>query len=192
MTTAVMTWDDVAELLAFCAVFDNRKGGKLDIEAWLGVATDQRWPADVVRRIAREHYGSGRDRPRLDPATVTDRLRDLRGKAAESFDAPPIPDGLPNREYPAWLRAQLAEHCDALLERWAATGDEPSRSLPVEPQQLRTVEQLAGAAPAELQPGLRSAWERIKARRPRLDPDRREHALRELRELEARGKGRAS
>jgi hypothetical protein len=159
-----MTWDDVAELLAFCAVYDRRKGDKLDINAWLMVATDHRWTRDLAFRVAREHYGAGADRPRLEPAAITDRIRHMRGRAAESFEAPRIPDDLSNRDYPAWLRAQLAAHCDAVLGRWAATGEEPPNALPPAPVVVGTRRELEAATPPPyrpvIAPGLRNLYER--------------------------------
>jgi hypothetical protein len=176
----VITWDDIAELLAFAAVFDQRKADELDVKAWLAVAQAQRWARPAVQRIILEHYSAGAGRPRIDPATITDRLRTLRGRAAESFEAPRIPDGLPNREYPAWLRAQLAKHVDALVDRWATTGEEPPRSLPPTAPQVGSLPELVARAPEHARPALEHGVRQIAARRVRLDPDRRAEARAEL------------
>ena len=159
-----MTYDDIAELLAFCAVYDQRRGDDLDVKAWLMVATDHHWTRDVAFRVAREHYGSGADRSRLNPATITDRIRHMRGRAAESFDLPRIPDGLPAGDYPSWLRGQLAAHCDTVLHRWATSGDEPPRALPPAPVVVSTTRELEAATPpprrAAIVPGLRKLYDR--------------------------------
>lgn len=177
-----MTYDDVAELLAFCAVYDQRRGDDLDVKAWLMVATDHRWTRDTAFRVAREHYGAGAGRPRLDPATITDRLRSVRGQAAESFEAPRIPEDLPNHEYPAWLRRRLAAHCDAVLERWAATGEDPPRALPAAPAVVADLDQLITRAPIQHRRAISSGVKAIRERKVRLDPVRREQAHAELEE----------
>lgn len=125
----MITWDDIVDLLAFAAVFDQRKSGEIDVKAWLAVAQAQRWTQAAAQQAIAEHYSSGADKKRIDPATITDRIRKVRGQAAESFEAPRIPDGLPNHEYPTWLRRQLASHVDAITEKWATSGEEPSRSI---------------------------------------------------------------
>lgn len=175
-----ITWDDVAEILAFAAVFDQRKADELDIKAWLGVAQAQRWTSAAAQRVIAEHYSSGADRDRIDPATITDRLRALRNRAAESFEAPRIPDGLPNHEYPAWMRRQLAEHVDSVLGQWADTGEEPPRSLPPAPTVVRTLPELVAAAPPAVRPKLAAGAQRMQRRRVRLDPERRAAARAEL------------
>jgi hypothetical protein len=145
-----MAWDDVAELLALCAAYDNRIGDDLDIQAWLYVATDNDWDALTAIRVVREHYGHGDDRPRLNPAAVTDRIRKVRRQAAATFELPRIPDGISNADYPSWLRAQRDAHVDALVHQWAATGREPPAQLPAAPAanrlgQRRIAELTAGA-----------------------------------------------
>src|SRR2546425_12827983 len=108
----MITWNDITRLLAFAAVFDQRKADDLDIKAWLGVAQMQRWNPTAAQRVITEHYSCGADRPRIDPAQITDRLRQLRNRAAETFEPPRIPDDQPIREYLAWYRDQLDEHVD--------------------------------------------------------------------------------
>ncbi len=92
----MIEWDDMVDLVAFAASFDQRKVSEIDVKAWLMVAQQQRWdvPAAVVRVIA-EHYGSQADRPRINPAAITDRLREIRRKAADTFEAPVLPEALP-------------------------------------------------------------------------------------------------
>lgn len=145
-----MTFDQMADLLGFCAFHDKRKGDANDVNAWLVVANDFGWTYDVAFRVAREHYGSGADRPRLEAPAITDRIRAVRKRAAETFEYPRIPDDLPDAEYPAWLRAQLDAHVDALVHRWAATGEAPPVQLPPGPRpneigQRRIAELTAGA-----------------------------------------------
>lgn len=145
-----MTYDQVAELLAFCAVHDKRKGDDLDVKAWLMVAQDHGWTAEAAFRVAREHYGQGENRPRLEAPGITDRIRGVRKRAAESFEPPVIPAGLPAAEYPEWYRRQLAEHRDGLVREWGQTGREPSGQLPAGPPpnqlgQRRMAELTAGA-----------------------------------------------
>jgi hypothetical protein len=176
----VITFDDVADLVAFAAVFDQRKAGEIDVKAWLAVAQAQRWTREAAQRVILEHYSAGADRPRIDPARITDRLRTLRGRAAESFEALRIPDGLPNHEYPQWLRAQLRRHVDALVERWATTGDEPPRAIQQAPAQVRSLPDLVARAPEHARPALERGARQIAARRVRLDPDRRAEARAEL------------
>jgi hypothetical protein len=145
-----MTWDEVAELLAYCAAYDNRQGDDLDIQAWLDVATDNNWDALAAVRVTREHYGRDGDRPRLNPATITDRIRAVRKKAAETFEYPRIPEHVADADYPAWLRAQRDRHVDALVNAWAVDGVEPPVQLPPAPTpnqlgQRRIAELTAGA-----------------------------------------------
>jgi hypothetical protein len=145
-----MTYDEVAELLAFCAVHDLRMGDGLDVEAWLMAATDHGWTADASLRVARDHYGQGADRPRLEPRVITDRIRAIRKRAAETFEYPVIPDHISGAEYPAWLRAQRDAHTAALVHIWATDGPEPPVRVPSGPPpsplgQRRIAELTAGA-----------------------------------------------
>lgn len=145
-----MSKAEVALLLTFAAAHDQRTIGDADIEAWHLTATDHDWTAAAAQRVAREHYGQGSNRPRLDAPTVTDRIRAIRKKAAETFELPRIPDSLPNADYPKWLRSQLTDHCDQIVQRWAVTGEEPPAQLPPAPPpnrigQRRLAELTAGA-----------------------------------------------
>ena len=128
-----MTYDQVAELLAFCAVHDKRKGDDLDVQAWLMAAEDYGWTPASALRVAREHYGIGADRPRLEAPAITDRIRAIRKKAADTFELPRIPDHVSDAEYPAWLRRQRDAHVAALVHGWAETGQEPPVQLPAAP-----------------------------------------------------------
>lgn len=148
-----MTWNDVVELLALAAVYDQRRGDELDVKAWLLVAEDHRWLPAVAQRVVREHYGSGADRPRITPAAITDRIRALRARAAASFEPPVIPAELPVHDYPAWLRAQLSAHVDELLSRWATTGEEPPLAAAL-PRARAAPAELAAAAPDHLRPAI--------------------------------------
>jgi hypothetical protein len=161
----MITRQQAAILLTRCAANDQRSIGEADVEAWVEAAEDHRWTFDVAYRVIREHYSAGAGRPRIDPAQITDRIRALRGQAAESFEAPRIPDGLPNHEYPTWLRARLSRHVDALLERWAATGEDPRR--PGTPPRVLngSLRAVAAAAPAEVRSKITEGVERMLGRR---------------------------
>lgn len=162
----MISYNQVAELLAFAAVFDQRRADELDIRAWHQVATRQRWTASAAQRVIVEHYERGADRDRIDPATISDRLRAIRNRAAQTFDAPRIPDDLPNRDYPAWYRAQLAEHVDAALHHWGTTGDLPDPDALPAAEPIRTLGQLVAAAPPEHQQTLADATRRVTHRHP--------------------------
>lgn len=145
-----MTFDQVADLLAFCAFHDKRKADAHDVRAWLVVANDRGWTFDAAFRVAREHYGQGADRDRLEAPAITDRIRAVRNRAAETFEYPRIPEHITDAEYPGWFRAQKERHITALVDAWAATGDEPPNQLPAAPPpnrlgQRRIAELTAGA-----------------------------------------------
>lgn len=161
----MITRQQAAVLLARCAASDQRTIGEADVEAWVEAAEDHRWTFVAAKRVIREHYSAVAGRPRIDPARITDRIRVLRGQAAESFEAPRIPDGLPNREYPSWLRAQLARHIGALLERWAATGEEPARAISAGRAVAGSALGVAASAPADVRPAITAGVERMLTRR---------------------------
>lgn len=176
----MLTHNEAVRLLAFAAAYDQRTVGEFDIQAWQMASGPGRWTYEAAQRVIVEHYSAGADRPRITPAMVTDALRNVRGRAAESFEAPRIPEGLPNAEYPAWLRAQLAVHCDALLERWAATGEDPARALPPPPVVVSNLDELVTRAPIQHRRAIGAGLREIRTRRVQLDPVRREEAQREL------------
>lgn len=145
-----VTMAQAALLLAFSAAYDQRTIGDADVEAWYGAATDHRWTWNAARRVIREYYGEGADRPRLEAPAITDRIRAIRRKAAETFEDPRIPDDLSNSDYPAWLRGLRDAHCADFVYRWATTGEEPPAQLPPPPPpnqigQRRLAELTAGA-----------------------------------------------
>lgn len=164
-----ITWDDAAGLLAVAAVFDQRKGDELDVKAWLQVGQMQGWTFAAAERVILEHYSAGSDRPRIDPARITDRIKAIRSRAAESFEAPRIPDEISGAEYPAWFRAQLAAHVDRALAGWALSGEEP-RALPAAPAQTRSLPELIAAAPEHLRGEMTQAARKV-GRPPRRDRD---------------------
>lgn len=155
----MITRNDVVRLLALCAAADQRTVADEDVTLWQGIGQMQRWTADSARRVVIEHYGQGADRPRITPAAISDRLRKLRSAAAESFEAPRIPDGLPNVQYPGWLRAQLARHVDGAVERWAVDGAEPSRAVPL--AATGSLRELAAAAPDHVRAEIVAAARRL-------------------------------
>ena len=167
-----ITRNDVVRLLALAAGGDQRTVSAEDVTLWHQIARDQRWTFRAAQRVIVEHYSTGADKPRISPAAISDRLRVLRGRAAESFDAPAIPDQLPRQDYPRWLRRQLAGHVDEVLERWAETGGPIPEAKPIEaPARYGGLAELVAAAPAEhraeLTAGARSAG---RAPRPRSGP----------------------
>lgn len=112
-------WDEVKDLLKLCAVYDQRTVSVEDVQAWQLVARQTDWTPRAAQRIIVDHYATGHDRPRITPATISDGIRAARRRAVESFEAPRIPDALPTADYPAWFRAQLAEHVNRVLDDWA-------------------------------------------------------------------------
>lgn len=161
----MITRNDVVRLLALAAAYDQRTVGQEDVQAWLFVAQRERWTYLAAQAVIVEHYSRSTDRPRLTPAAVSDRLRVMRGRAAESFEAPRIPDGLANRDYPAWLRGQLAAHCDAILERWATTGEEPPRGIQPAHERITTTGELSASAPAEHRKAIAAGTRAMQRRR---------------------------
>lgn len=116
----MITRDDVIDLLKLCAVYDQRTVGEEDVKGWLLVAHHFRWSLPAATRVVVEHYAQGAGRPRITPAEITDGLRDVRRRAATSFEAPVIPAQITNAEYPRWYREQLSGHVDRVLARWVA------------------------------------------------------------------------
>lgn len=135
----MITWNETADLLKLCAVYDQRTVGEEDIKGWLLAAKLAGWTMPLAERIIVEHYATDSDRPRIDPARISDRIRDVRRRAACSFEAPRIPEGLDNdtRAYRDYYRAQLAGHIDGLLARWAA-GEELPPGVTYERRELQT------------------------------------------------------
>lgn len=155
---------EITKLLGLAAAYDQRTVGEADVEAWSAAGEVGRWNFAAARRAIVEHYARDADRPRITPAAVSDRLRALRGAAADSFEAPVIPADLPGPQYPTWYRAQLAEHIDNQLERWATTGQEPDRSLPAPRNQ--SLAELIASAPDHVRAELQAGADRIRDRRP--------------------------
>jgi hypothetical protein len=162
----VITRNDVVKLLALAAGADQRTVAEEDVMLWLAIAQQERWLPSCAQRAIIEHYSRGADRPRITPAAITDRLRALRGQAAESFEAPVIPESLSGRDYPAWYRSQLAAHIDLQLDRWANTGQEPDRSLPA-PSQNHSLAELVANAPAHVRAELAAGAQRMTRRTTR-------------------------
>jgi hypothetical protein len=161
----VIKKSEVTKLLGLAAAYDQRTVGEADVEAWSAAGEVGRWSFAAARRAIVEHYARDADRPRITPAAVSDRIRTLRGQAAESFEAPVIPPELNGADYPRWYRAQLAEHIDGQLDRWASTGQEPDRALPAAGNQ--SLADLIAAAPEHVRGELAASAERIRNRRPR-------------------------
>lgn len=124
-----ITSNDMIDFLSLMAAFDQRDNSADDVRAWLLVAELERWDRDAVKRIVLDHYRVGAEKPRLTPALVSDRHRELRRAAASTFEDPVIPPDLGGVTYPVWYRAQRDKHVAELLKRWAATGEEPRREI---------------------------------------------------------------
>jgi hypothetical protein len=157
--------NDVIRLLAMAAGGDQRTVGDDDADFWHAIALAEQWTFPAARRAVIEHYSRGANRPRITPAAITDRIRDLRRRAAESFELPRIPDDLPNHAYPAWLRTLQARHIDALLHHWATTGQEPPAHPQIAAATVRNVEELAAQAPQHAQRAITDGAARIDRRR---------------------------
>lgn len=162
----MIDWDDMVDLVALAGTYDQRKISELDVKAWFMSAQVEHWDGvPVVSRVIVEHYSRGADRPRISPAVISDRLRELRRKAADSFEDPKLPAELPDGQtYPQWYRDRMAEHVAQALAGWAATGQEP-RPAAVEPMGNRLPEILA-AAPDHLRPALEQAMTKTVRRQP--------------------------
>jgi hypothetical protein len=167
----VITWDDMSTLLGLMAVYDQRKGGDLDVDAWFAASEAQGWDdAEAVRRIIVEHYSrpiaEGERRQRLDPAAVSTRLREIHRKIMSSFVDPKIPAALPaGMTYPQWLRSQQQAHKREGVRVWAVTGEEPRPAATIEPMGNRLPEILA-AAPEHVRPEIEAGLRSMVRRKP--------------------------
>lgn len=161
-----ITRNDVIKLLALAAGADQRTVADEDILMWHAIAQQQNWVPTAAQRVIIDHYSRGADRPRITPATITDRLRSLRNQAAESFEAPVI-SAVQDVPYPEWYRAQLRAHVDAQLERWATTGQEPDRALPFTKPGPGALAELVASAPDHVRAELTAAAQRVTRRTTR-------------------------
>lgn len=164
--TSTISRNDVVRLLALAAASDQRTVGEEDIDLWLGVARMQRWTRETAAAAIVEHYSAGADRPRVTPAAITDRIRAIRRAAAQSFELPRIPDDLPPADYPRWLRAQRDRHVDALVHRWATTGELPPAATAAAAQLVAGAEQLAARAPERVRHEITAGVRTMLGRRP--------------------------
>lgn len=156
----MITRNQVVRLLALAAAADQRTTGQADVDLWSLVAVAERWSTETAARVIAEHAAAGGDRPRITPAAITARIRDIRRQAAATFELPVIPDHVSDTDYPRWLREQRDRHVSALLARWAETGDEPPLQLPAGPRpdplgQRRVAAITAGAFRSPDGPGKR-------------------------------------
>lgn len=153
------------DLLSLMTVYDQRVVGPEDVKGWLMIADLESWTFAATRQVIIEHYRSDAGRGRITPAHVTDRIRAVRRAAAETYTLPDIPPVMaPGMTWPEYLRSRRQEHVDACLERWAATGEEPTHPRPELPR-YRSMQELADAAPKEVRATMRDAARRI-GRRP--------------------------
>jgi len=122
-----MTVREVGRVLAIAAVYDSREISDVDIEVWADHADSDGWSVTAVERVIREHYATGADRPRITPAHVNDRLRRVRQRALEIFDAdrPVIADGETPGQHLARYRAERQTFANELVGLWASVGTDP-------------------------------------------------------------------
>lgn len=122
-----MTVREVGRVLAIAAVYDSREISDIDIEVWADHAEQDGWSASAVERVIREHYAIGADRRRITPAHVNDRLRWVRQRALEIFDAdrPVIADGETPGQHLARYRAEREMFANELVGLWASGGIDP-------------------------------------------------------------------
>lgn len=149
-TTPRLTQDDFQSIVDLVVAYTGREPDRTLVETWAAQASIGRWTYPEAARAIHLWASNREPRDFLEPADVTRTLRRLRRRAAETFELPRIPDGLANADYPTWHREQLAAHCDALMQRWAATGEDPPAHLPpsAPPNQIgqrRLAELTAGA-----------------------------------------------
>jgi hypothetical protein len=154
MSTTI-TYDDVVDLMSAASLNDYRTVGEREAELWLAIAVRERWTPAAAMNVVIEYASHGAHRPRITPAAISDALRAARRQAAQAFVPPVIPPGLPNSDYPAWYRRQLAEFVDAAVEAWAQGEDLPREAVGSGPPHL---------AISEAPPALRAEVERDLAR----------------------------
>ncbi len=194
----MMTPDEIIDLLSLAAVYDQRTGGKRDVQGWCLVAETERWTTASAQRVLIEHYSRGADRPRITPAAISDGIRAARHKAAASFIVPDIPEHITGRDYPTWYRTELHMHIDRRLDAWAA-GEPIPESTEALSSQVRAALTMGpdmGTCPVELREQFvrdmnRAGRERVREvpqrlpRQPAGDPDRRSVAYAEIAALSA-------
>jgi hypothetical protein len=149
-STSRLTQDDLQAIIDLVVAYTGREPDRTLVETWAAQAAIGRWT--YPHAACAIHLWASNREPRdfLDPADVTRAIRAVRRKAAATFELPRIPEGLPNADYPAWLRARRDEHVSALVDAWAATGEEPPVQIPAGPPpnqigQRRLAELTAGA-----------------------------------------------
>lgn len=132
----MITRDDAVDLLKLAAAYDQRTVGDEDITAWMLAGRIGRWTKPLGVRVIAEHYATDSERPRIDPRRITDAIKAVRRRAAESFDAPRIPEGLGGLAYVRWYRGELDAHVAILLGRWADGEDIPAGIPAAQREQL--------------------------------------------------------
>lgn len=145
-----LTQDDFQAIIDLVVAYTGREPDKTLVETWAAQAAIGKWTYPEASTAIHLWMSERTPRDFLEPSDITRKLRDVRRKAAATFEPPRIPDGLANADYPAWHRQQLASHCDRLVQRWAVTGEEPPVQLPPGPPanqigQRRVAELTAGA-----------------------------------------------
>lgn len=168
----MITKSEIAKLLARCAVYDQRTVGEADVEGWYEIAVDENWTSAAAHRVVREHYSRGADRRRITPAAITDRLREVHRKAADSFVEPDVVEGESGREYVDRRRGLMREHVTRVLDAWVEKGDPIPEAASV--AELRSGGSGPPALPAGIEastcpPELRDQIARDMARAGRMD-----------------------
>lgn len=119
----MVTRNEIIDLLTLATVYDQRNADEADVQGWLAVAEMENWTAPAARRVVIEHYSRGAERPRINPAAITDRLRDAQRKAANSFVDPDALEGESGREYVERRRRLMREHIAQVMDAWATKGE---------------------------------------------------------------------
>ncbi|CAA9365213.1 MAG: hypothetical protein AVDCRST_MAG68-5137 [uncultured Gemmatimonadetes bacterium] len=128
-----LTQDEFKEIIDLVVAYTGREPDKTLVQTWAAQAAIGKWTYPEASRAI--HLWASRRGPNdfLEPANVTRTLKAVRSQAAATFEAPVIPEGLSNADYPRWYRAQRDAHVAALAQRWGMTGEEPPLQLPPAP-----------------------------------------------------------
>jgi hypothetical protein len=143
-----MTAEEAGQLLAFAALYDNRKVSDPDVMACLKAIGDLPY-ADAEAAIA-EHYGSGTERVMY--GHIRDRVKAMRLRRLERTPLPAPPaDATETGRYQEIIRANIERIADGKQLRNAIGGGAPlPGDPPAEWQQAR--EAMAGPAPVKPDP----------------------------------------
>lgn len=127
--TTALTEAEFKALIDLVVAYTGREPDKTLIETWATQAGIGRWAYPEAARAIHLWVATRKPQDFLEPSDITRAIRAVRNKAAATFEAPVIPEGLPASEYPTWYRARQEAHISALVRRWATTGVEPPTHL---------------------------------------------------------------